>query len=217
MIPKKIHYCWYGGNELPILNKKCINTWKEKLPDFEIIRWDEENTPMNIPFIKHYHKKEKWAYVSDYMRYWALRKYGGIYLDTDFEIVKNLSPLLDQPSFIAEEEDSRLNSGVLASEKGQEFLDATLKFMEDRYEHKKAYMIAPEVCENVIRNKYENEITIYSKEYFYPYNPYSDDPKRHVLFYTDITENTYGIHHWSHSWELPIHERIIRRFRLLWE
>ena len=86
MIPKIIHYCWFGGKPLPPLAQKCIESWKKYFPDYDIIQWDETNFNINIiPYTSQAYKKKKYAFVSDYARIWILYHYGGIYFDTDVE------------------------------------------------------------------------------------------------------------------------------------
>ena len=87
---KKIHYCWFGGKKLPKSVEDCIKTWKKFLPDYEIKQWDESNFDVNsFPFVKEAYESKKWAFVSDYVRIYALYNEGGLYLDTDVKILKN--------------------------------------------------------------------------------------------------------------------------------
>ena len=83
MIPKKIHYVWVGGKVLPDEAKKCLESWRKNMPDFEIKQWDETNSPMTTPYIQYMYKAKKWAFVSDYIRFWVLKKEGGLYFDTE--------------------------------------------------------------------------------------------------------------------------------------
>ena len=99
MIPKKIHYCWFGGKPLPELAKRCINSWEKYCPNFEIIRWDESNSDLNIcPFVKEAYDAKMYAFVSDYIRLYALYNEGGIYMDTDEETIKPLDTFLSEKS-----------------------------------------------------------------------------------------------------------------------
>lgn len=101
MIPKIIHYCWFGGNPLPMDVKKCIESWKEKCPDYEIKCWDESNFDVNAhPFTKAAYEAKAWAFVSDYARLRVVYDNGGIYLDTDVELLKNLDFLLPHEGYI---------------------------------------------------------------------------------------------------------------------
>ena len=101
MIPKKIHYCWYGNGEFNDILKKCMASWKEKLPEYELKKWDESNTPFDkLPFLRLLYKQKKWSLITDYMRLYAIYIEGGIYLDTDIEVFKTFDDLLSNESFI---------------------------------------------------------------------------------------------------------------------
>ena len=99
-IPKRLIYCWFGKWEKNDLMKSCMKTWEEKLPDYEIIEFNEENSPINKPFVKKMLSEKKYAFASDYVRIWALYNFGWVYLDTDVELVKDLDDLLDDNLFI---------------------------------------------------------------------------------------------------------------------
>ena len=93
---KYIHYCWFGNKPLSKLSKQCIKSWKKYLPDYEIICWNETNCNLNdCAFVKGAYENGKWAFVADYFRTKALNEYGGIYFDTDMEIIKPINDLLD--------------------------------------------------------------------------------------------------------------------------
>ena len=95
MIPKKIHYVWVGNNPKPKEVLKCINTWKKYMPEYEIIEWNEKNFNINShPYVMNAYKEKKWAFVSDYIRMYAIYNQGGIYFDTDIEVKKNLDNIL---------------------------------------------------------------------------------------------------------------------------
>ena len=97
MIPKIIHYCWFGGNKKPKLIKKCIRSWKRLCPDYDIIEWNECNFDVNMcTYTKEAYESKKWAFVSDYCRFYVLNKMGGIYVDTDVELLKNIDELLSE-------------------------------------------------------------------------------------------------------------------------
>lgn len=99
-IPKIIHYCWFGNNELPEVEKKCLKSWKDKLPDYKILFWNEENSNLfECEYVQQAYDNKKYAFVSDYIRIKALYEYGGIYLDTDVEVLKSFNSLLDQKGF----------------------------------------------------------------------------------------------------------------------
>lgn len=100
MIPKVIHYCWFGRGEKPKLAKKCIVSWKKYCPEYEIIEWNEDNFNINLnPYTQMCYEQKKWAFLSDYVRLWVVNKYGGLYFDTDVELLKNPDYLLNTESF----------------------------------------------------------------------------------------------------------------------
>lgn len=113
MIPKKIHYCWFGGKELPDLAKKCIASWQKHCPDYEIIRWDESNFNLDqIPYTRWCYDHKKWAFLSDYVRLAVVAEQGGVYLDTDVELVQPLDPLLQYEAFLGFENESNVATGL---------------------------------------------------------------------------------------------------------
>ena len=106
MIPKKIHYCWFGGNPLPNLALECIASWKKFLPEYEIKEWNEKNFDVNmIPYTAEAYRQKKYAFVSDYARFWILEKYGGIYFDTDVEVIRPLDDIIAAGNFMGFEYD----------------------------------------------------------------------------------------------------------------
>ena len=112
MIPKIIHYCWFGRGEKPKLAQKCIASWKEFCPDYEIIEWNEDNFPLDShPYTKYCYAQKKWAFLSDYVRLWAVAQYGGVYFDTDVEVIKPIDSLLENDAFYGFESASYVNTG----------------------------------------------------------------------------------------------------------
>ncbi len=115
MIPKKIHYCWFGGAPLPDLVQKCIASWQEHCPEYEIIRWDESNFDLNCcDYVKEAYQAQKWAFVSDVARLYALVTYGGIYMDTDMELLKPLDDILQYEAISGFESNCRISAGLLS-------------------------------------------------------------------------------------------------------
>jgi len=106
MIPKVIHYCWFGRNPLPSLAIKCIESWRKYLPDYEIKEWNEDNFDVNIiPYTQEAYQVGKYAFVSDYARFWILYKYGGLYFDTDVEVIKPMDDIIARGPFMGCEKD----------------------------------------------------------------------------------------------------------------
>lgn len=133
MIPKKIHYVWVGGKEKPKDIQRCIKSWKKKLKDYEIIEWNEENFDINShPFTKSAYEAKKWAYVSDYIRMYALYKEGGIYLDTDNLVLESLDKFLDNKAFVGFENKDYPYTACFGAEKGHPFVKKVLDYYEGR-------------------------------------------------------------------------------------
>lgn len=133
MIPKKIHYCWFGGNPLPESAKKYIGTWKKYCPDYEIIEWNENNFDVTQnQYCKEAYEAKKWAFVSDYARLKVLYDFGGIYMDTDVEVVKPLDDLLQYNWFSGFESEKRIQTGTM----GAGFNSTIIKIFLDDYKNR---------------------------------------------------------------------------------
>lgn len=223
MIPNTIHYIWLGDIEkLPELGKVCINTWHENLVDFEIILWDESKirdvfSVDKLSFFNSMLEKKKYAFAADFARCIILNEFGGIYLDTDVEVVKNLAPLLNDCSvFMGLEDVNKPNCAVIGATKNNIFLERLIQLIIKadglveipKLAYEALISVSPEFS-NVSGYKKIKDIIIYPEEYFYPYNPYKTGSLGQLL-YKDITINTYAIHHWAKSWKLSFLERIRR-------
>lgn len=125
MIPKKIHYCWFGRNSKPKMAEKCIKSWKRYCPDYEIIEWNEDNFDISATplYVRQAYEAKKWAFVTDYVRLQVVYVYGGIYLDTDVELKKNLDFLLNNNAYFGFESTARIATGLgFGAEKGSHIL-----------------------------------------------------------------------------------------------
>ena len=243
MIPKVIHYCWFGRNSLPPLAIKCIESWKKYLPDYEIKEWNEDNFDVNIvPYTKEAYAAKKYAFVSDYARFWVLYRYGGLYFDTDVEVIKPLDDIIAKGPFMGcENEVGDKGATALAVAPGlglgvnpglglyKEILDiyASLHFVspDGNLNLKTVVEYTTEVlCKHGLRNVNDVQecagVWIYPKKYFCPMD--YETGKR-----TD-TENTYTVHHYAASWhgrkeKLYLHikrlfgERIAKYCSRLWK
>lgn len=133
MIPKKIHYVWVGGKEKPADIQRCMNTWKKHLSDYEIIEWNEKNFDIDShPFTKSAYAAKKWAYVSDYIRAYAIYSEGGIYLDTDVLILDDFEKFLNDRAFVGYENPDYPFTAVFGAEKGHPFVKSILDYYEGR-------------------------------------------------------------------------------------
>lgn len=132
MIPKIIHYVWVGNNPKPKDVKKCMKTWKKHLKDYEIIEWNESNFDINShPFVKKAYEAKKWAYVSDYIRMYAIYNYGGIYLDTDVLVLDNFDKFLDNKVFVGFERENYPFTAVFGAEKKNKFIKKLLDYYDN--------------------------------------------------------------------------------------
>ena len=135
-IPKIIHYVWMGGKEKPKAIKKCMKTWKKRLKGYEFIEWNEKNFDINShPFVKAAYKEKKWAFVSDYVRAYAIYNYGGVYFDTDVFVIKDITPLLDNEAFVGYENADHPFTAVFGAKKGHPLIKDIL----DYYDNLKTY------------------------------------------------------------------------------
>lgn len=202
-MPKIIHYCWFGGGEKPEIVKKCISSWEKYCPDYKIIEWNETNFDIRMnTFVYEAHKKQKWAFVSDYCRLWAVYRYGGIYLDTDVEIIKNIDEVLSDQVFFCFENESYVNTGLgFGAVKNADIVGK----MMNRYDKMDESNLMPcPVLNTEFLKKYLDDdnfaekdatvknIRLYSTEYFCPL-----DYDTHEL---NITKNTYAVHWYGESW-----------------
>ena len=131
MIPKKIHYVWVGGKEKPKNIKRCMKTWGKHLQDYEIIEWNESNFDIHShPFVEAAYKAKKWAYVSDYIRMYAIYNYGGIYLDTDVLVLDDLKDLLDNKAFVGYEHPDYPFTAVFGAEPHHPFIKKLLDYYD---------------------------------------------------------------------------------------
>lgn len=206
MIPKKIHYCWFGGKELPELAKKCIAGWEKFCPDYEIIRWDESNFDLDqIPYTRWCYDNGKWAFLSDYVRLAVVAEQGGLYFDTDVELVKNPDALLQFEAFYGFENDLTIATGLGFGAQKQH---ATVVAMRDQYldiKRNQDGTFELQVCPAlntaallpmglVLDGRRQNVAgaEILPVDYL---NPYDDTTGRLMR-----TDNTVSIHWYSKSW-----------------
>lgn len=129
MVPKKIHYIWFGKGEKSERIRKCLASWKDKLPDYEIVEWNEDNFPFRCAFFDEAYAAGKWAYCADVARFWILYNEGGIYLDTDVEVYESLDEFLGK-AFIGFEDDRYLSTACIGAEKENPVIGMILKFYE---------------------------------------------------------------------------------------
>lgn len=208
MIPKKIHYCWFGGNPLPESAKKYIETWKKYCPDYEIIEWNENNFDVTQnQYCKEAYEAKKWAFVSDYARLKVLYDYGGIYMDTDVEVVKPLDDLLQYNWFSGFESEERIPTGTMGASWNSTVIKIFLDDYNDRHfiRNDGGFDLTTnvEVMTKILKEKYKVQLNN-TRQIFGDNNlllPFD------YLCCKDLmdgkiyrTGSTYTIHHFDGSW-----------------
>ncbi len=213
VIPKIIHYCWFGGKEMPKLGKRCLASWKKYLTDYEIMCWNEETFDLNSNrFAKEAYEKRKFASVADYVRLYALYNYGGIYMDTDVEVLKPIDNFLKHKVFAGLESKEFIGVGIIGSEKKNEII----KILQDYYKDRSFFKsdgstdlttIPKVVTDTFVKKgfKQNNEyqeiegLAIYPTDVFYLIDVVTREK--------NITKNTSTIHWYSGSW-IPFKDKV---------
>ena len=219
-IPKILHYCWFGGKPKPPLAEKCIRSWKKFCPDFEIQEWNESNFDLEqVPaYVRQAYEAGRWAFVTDYVRLRALTEVGGVYLDTDVEIVRPLDPFLKHEAFAGFEHLERVQTGVLACRKGfplfQEFLayydTAVFRRPDGSMDTTTNVEILTGICRKkglVFNDTFQvvDGLAVYPREVFCPVDYDTMKLKK--------TRKTVTIHWFSGSWQTQEDLRILEEER----
>lgn len=209
MIPKIIHYCWFGRGDMPKLAKKCLKSWKKYLPEYEIMVWNEDSFDLNLyTYAKEAYQERKFAFVTDVCRLYALKEYGGIYMDTDVEILKPLTDdLLSNAAFSGFEDNLNVPTGLMASVKNGQWVTDLLSYYDGKSFYNKDGSLDTTTNVKVITKfmtsekslvlndslqSLEGYCTLYPSDYFCP--------KSWQTLAINITANTYCIHHFAGSW-----------------
>lgn len=214
MIPKIIHYCWFGNEKMPAEQDKCIEEWKHLHPDWEFVLWNEMNSPTELPYLQNALANKKWANLSNFVRLFALKTYGGIYMDTDFKVIRDLTPLLENDCFFGFEEYNAatkifwLNNAICGSLPHHDFINTCLDELLTLYDgNEESNLSSPKlVTDLLIREKGVTEyrdqvvdgIRLYATEYFYPIH-YSEAYKLGE-FEKHLLPETMAVHLWARSW-----------------
>lgn len=219
MIPKKIHYCWFGGNSLPDIAKKCIESWKFFCPDYEIVCWDETNCDLKVnTFVQQAAENKKWAFVSDYFRLKIVYECGGIYLDIDVELLKPLDDLLKYDGYMGFElsDKNYINSGLgfgaipnndIIRKLKENYEDIPFIMKDGSFDMKPCPKRDTEILVHLgLKQNNQTQMLgnfiFYSSDYF---SPIGFNGQK--LF----SVNTYSIHHFNSSWlsenEIQLHNR----------
>lgn len=226
-IPKIIHYCWFGGAEKNALTLRCIDSWERYAPDCEIVEWNENTFDVTKnDYMRQAYEAKRWSFVSDYARLDIVYEYGGVYLDTDVELIKPIDELLNGSGFIGfEQKDSQMRFSInTGGGFGAAKNDSTIRAMRDYYAsipflrpdgsenlqpcplyNTEAMLPLGLKCDNTLQQI--GSITVYPYEYFCPVNW-----KTHQCI---TTENTFSIHHFDASWLSEQEKKKRKRERMI--
>ncbi len=203
MIPKKIHYCWFGRGEKPKLAQKCIASWKKQMPDYEIIEWNEDNFDVNMnAYTKMCYESKKYAFLTDYVRLFVIHEHGGIYFDTDVEAIRSFDDLLSYPAFFGFEESQYINTGEgFGAEAGNSLVLQMMDEYTPLLDGKHGVIGCPRLnTDALLRSGLQlsgekqilSDAVILPADYLNPFdNPTGIQTK---------TKNTYSIHWYGKSW-----------------
>ncbi len=216
-IPKIIHYIWLGDRPFDKTSIKCMNTWNKFLPDYEVIRWDDEKCKEIISQCKYAsqaYAAKKYAFVSDYIRVYVLYHYGGVYMDTDVQIFKNIDKFLYDEAFTCFENATMIPTALMACTKGNDWMKALLEDYDGRSFIKEDGNM--DLTTNVIaitnrslkmgfipnakEQVFGPGVHVYTKDYFCPIDTYSNN--------NVFTENTYAAHLYNGSWTSPTRRKL---------
>ncbi len=221
MIPKIIHYIWFGDKPLDNVAKKCLKSWKKYCPDYKLILWNEKNFDVNMfQYTKEAFLTKSWAFLSDVVRLYALVNYGGVYMDTDVQITKPIDDFLDKRAFSGFEDQKNIPTGIMACEKGFPLFEKLLNDYKSRSLIRKDGSIdrttnVQTITKTLLQygfvpnNQYQviEGFELFPNDYFCP--------KDHNTLKICKTQNTHTIHHFNASW-CTKKERFIRKIGPKW-
>ena len=216
-IPKIIHFCWFGHGQYDEKTQYCMDTWEKICPDYKIMKWDEESFDISsCRYAMQAYEKKRWAFVTDYVRFKVLEEYGGIYMDTDMELLKPLEPFLGDEAFLSfkqlygEMKLYTLTSGIIGYRKGNPLFQPLIDQLESRSYLKEdgeedIAPIAPFLTDVLVSHHFEQNnlfqrrdgIAVYPNEYLCPTLLDLEGTR------IDVTEKTAAIHHFAGSWRTP--------------
>ena len=196
MIPKKIHYCWFGHNEKPEIVLKCIESWKKYCPDYEIIEWNEDNIDVNFcSYSKRAYEQKRWGFVPDPIRFKIIYEHGGVYLDTDAELIAPIDEYLSYKAFFGYATETEIGTGLgFGAEKNNPFIKKIL-------EH---YVNLPKNSKFIVSTQQETPVFIKEFPDFYGNKNFKKDQiiGDNILIIWNIWK--YEIHHYTGTWQSPL-------------
>ena len=218
MIPKVIHYCWLGHGQMSILHRRCIESWKKYCPDFELQLWTNENSDIDNEYCRQAIKQDRWALAADWVKFDVLYKHGGVYLDTDIELIKPLHSLIENRSYVAIPEcETGVAAGFFAATPLHPINLEACNVIKNILIPNKRFSTGPLILTKAIELSDKQNLSILPPKTMYPFNPYDHNNPLNAgqLMFDDITEETVGIHHYGVkvSWfKEDIVNRLLNKF-----
>ncbi|WP_050408901.1 glycosyltransferase family 32 protein [Massilia sp. NR 4-1] len=200
MIPKVIHYCWFGQGKLNALHQRCIDSWRRLCPEYEIRLWNEGNSDLDNDYCRAAIARKKWAFVSDWVRFDVLYRHGGIYLDTDMELIRSLDPVTAQAHCVlARESATVVGTAFLASPAGDPVMAAARQLILADLGPRKLFTSSPLIVGHAAEQVGAGRSTLLDAKSFFPFNPYDHENPLNArqLMFADVTAETIGIHHYG--------------------
>lgn len=206
MIPKTIHYCWFGRGQKNELIQRCIASWKKYLPDYRIVEWNEDNFDVNATrWTKQAYEAKKWAFVSDYVRLHALFSEGGIYFDTDVEVLKSLDPLMDCKLLLGFESNDMITTAVIGAEQGNDTVGKMLSVYQQ-----KSFFRADDSFDTLpnpyVLSEYIQKLGVQftgkeqSAPLYHIYPAIVFSPNNFTRIWEKPSSKSFTIHHFDQSW-----------------
>lgn len=216
MIPKLIHYCWFGDGQMNGLHERCVASWRKYCPDYEIKLWNESNSNLDNAYCRAAIKQKKWAFVADWVRFDALVAHGGIYLDTDLELIRPIDELLiGVDCLLARESKRSIATAFIACQAGDLTMQHARSLIADELSKRQMFATSPHILKRAVALAGAEHSRILTPKSFYPFNPYDPDIARNPrqFMYADVTAETYGVHHYGlhGSWADGRVQRLLSR------
>ena len=212
MIPKKIHYCWFSGEDYPESVLKCMDSWKRLLPGYELVLWDAGKArATGIPWVRGALERRRWAFASDAVRLYALESEGGIYLDTDVEVLKSFDGLLERDYFFGYENGSkRIEGAVMGAAPNSPAIAKALDFYKSHPFRYREDTVDDFVLPNILAQAFKDlpDLEIFPEHVF--------SPKSYIDGKIRLQPETLCVHHFASSWRAPCVQRGIARRQWLY-
>ncbi|MBQ7857967.1 MAG: glycosyl transferase [Oscillospiraceae bacterium] len=218
MIPPIIHYCWFGHGEMPPLMKRCLKSWKRNCPDWQIIQWNEDNFDVNSTvWTKQAYEAKKYAFVSDYVRLKVLTEMGGVYVDTDLQLLKPLTPYIEHDMFVGFENRNSVASCIIGAKANHLVIAAWLEYYSHREffangqmhsEPNVVFMTNDLIARGLVMDNTRQNIDgvdIYPQSWFCPQNMEGENRKR--------DNNTVAVHHFTSTWRSAQGRKSMKRLK----